>query len=694
MADQKYAAALDVGTSSVRFIVFQHDGTVAASVAQEVPTATPQPGWVEQDAEAVLQACVAVMAAGVAAAEAEASIAPEAIGCVGVTNHRESTVAWSAASGQPLAPMIIWSDVRTAAIVDRIAAEAGGERALAAITGLPMSTYFSAFKMRWLLENVPAVADAAADGDLRLSTVDAFVIARLTSGDVYVSDVTNASRTCLMDLSSLKWSSEALELFDLPPTALPTIVSSAEEYGRIDPAVVPDLAHVPLAGCLGDQQAALVGQRCFAAGLAKNTYGTGCFMLLNVGTTPRFSSAGLLGTVAYQLGPDAPVHYALEGSVAVAGLGVRWARDNLGIIDSPKQINELATAVDDTAGVVFVPAFSGLLRRTGLRTLAAHIARAILEAPCFRTAEVLVAMAADAPDVALSSLRVDGGMAASDLLLQTQADLIGIPVERPAMLETTALGAAFAAGLATGVWASPDAFAAATESQLTIVAPSYAETDSVAVAAIASRKAAWTHAVAQAKLPADYDEAASDAIKAQLADQIEVAQALQLLLASESEANNEYAMTKVPELEAQVAAARREADALRSQVATADASAREVTAAKSELEARLEVEVKNVAQLTGQVEAQSQVLAALAARYKALEKEAGEHRTAAADAAAAVDRMTAELETAARAVHSANKDVVSHAALAAAAHTRALVALGGLGVALTAGLGLFLRFRR
>ncbi len=387
------------------------------------------------------------------------------IASVGITNQRETTVVWSRSTGKPVYNAIVWQDTRTDQIVNELARDGGQDR-FRSKTGLPLATYFSGPKVRWILDNVPGAREAAKNGDLIFGNMDTFLLWWLTGGPnlgLHVTDVTNASRTMLMDLRTLEWDDELLETIGVPRAMLPEIRSSSEVYGRV---AAGDLAGVPLAGDLGDQQAATVGQVCFSVGEAKNTYGTGNFMLLNTGNELVQSKSGLLTTVAYGLG-DRPVVYALEGSIAITGALVQWLRDNLGIIQSSAEVETLARTVDDNGGIYFVPAFSGLFAPywksdargaiVGLTRYVnkGHIARAVLEATVYQTREVLDAMEADS-GISLKSLKVDGGMVYNDTLMQFQADILGVPVIRPKVAETTALGAAYAAGLATGVWGSLD----------------------------------------------------------------------------------------------------------------------------------------------------------------------------------------------------------------------------------------------
>jgi glycerol kinase len=452
----RYAAAIDQGTSSSRCILFDRDGGVAGSAQREHAQLHPRAGWVEHDPLEIVANVRAVVDEAVAAAGADAGD----VAAVGITNQRETTVLWDRASGEPVHNAIVWQDVRTGPLVAQLAD--GNLDRLRATTGLPLSTYFSGPKARWLLDADPSLRARAEAGELLFGTIDAWLIWQLTGGAAHVTDVTNASRTLLMDLGTLDWSPEALDLIGIPRAMLPEIRSSSEVYGSIRGTA---LDGVPVAGILGDQQAALFGQACFTPGEAKNTYGTGCFLLVNTGAEP-IASRELLSTVAYQLG-DAPPAYALEGSIAVAGAGVRWLRDQLGVIGSAGEVEELAASVPATGDVYVVPAFSGLFAprwREDARgtivgitayTTKAHIARAILEATAWQTREVLDAVR-DAAGIACDELKVDGGMTVDELLMQFQADVLGVPTVRPQVAETTALGAAYAAGLAVGVWSSPD----------------------------------------------------------------------------------------------------------------------------------------------------------------------------------------------------------------------------------------------
>ena len=452
-----YLGAIDQGTSSTRFIIFDDATRIVAASQIEHEQIYPRPGWVEHDPIEIWRNTQTV----VAAALRGAGLTPRDLAAIGITNQRETTVLWDRGTGIPLGNAIVWQDVRVADEVARFSARPGVEF-FRARTGLPLSSYFSSLKIRWLLDHVPGARERAARGDVLFGTIDTFLVWQLTGGamgGLHVTDVTNASRTQLMHLDTLDWDRELLAAFDIPRAMLPAIRSSSERYGQVR---TEPLDGVPIAGILGDQQAALVGQTCFRPGEAKNTYGTGCFLLLNTGGTAVRSTSGLLTTVAYKMGSDAP-RYALEGSVAVTGALVQWVRDNLGLIQKSADIESLAQSVPDNGGVYFVPAFSGLYaphwndgaRGTiiGLTRFAnrGHLARAALEATAFQTSEVLQAMERDS-GVRLDTLRVDGGMTDNDLLMQCQADILDRTVVRPQIRETTALGAAFAAGLAMGVF--------------------------------------------------------------------------------------------------------------------------------------------------------------------------------------------------------------------------------------------------
>jgi glycerol kinase len=449
----RFIGAIDQGTTSTRFIIFDADGGIVATAQREHAQIYPQPGWVEHDALEIMRNTDAV----IAAALQSAALSGSDIAAVGVTNQRETTLLWHRSTGQPLHNALVWQDTRVEPLVTRFAAEGGRDR-FRLHTGLPLSTYFSSLKLRWLLDHVPHARALAEQGELCFGTMDTWLLWNLRRG-CHLTDVTNASRTQLMNLSSLAWDPQLLRAFDIPESLLPRIVGSSEVYGEITQG---PLRGVPIAGVLGDQQAALVGQGCFAAGEAKNTYGTGCFLLMNTGTSAVQSNAGLLTTVAYRFG-NAPACYALEGSVAIAGALVQWLRDNLGLIATSADIEALAASVADNGDVYIVPAFSGLYAPywqesargviAGLTRYAtkAHLARAALEATAFQTRDVLAAMQSDS-GIALRELKVDGGMVLNELLMQFQADVLDTQVVRPRVTETTALGAAYAAGLAVGFW--------------------------------------------------------------------------------------------------------------------------------------------------------------------------------------------------------------------------------------------------
>jgi glycerol kinase len=446
-----YIGAIDQGTTSTRFIVFDRTGRIVNVAQKEHSQIYPQPGWVEHDAEEIWRRTQQVMEAALA----DPGLRSSDLAAVGITNQRETTVLWDRKTGDPVYRALVWQDTRTASAVAEMAAAEGPDR-FRGQTGLPLATYFSALKIRWILDNVPGVRARAQTGDILFGNMDTFLTWKLTGG-LHVTDCTNASRTQLMNLDTLDWDPALLDAFCIPRACLPRIASSSEIYGRV--AAGP-LAGVPIAGILGDQQAALVGQTCLQPGEAKNTYGTGCFLLLNTGSTPVASKHGMLTTVAYRFG-DAPAVYALEGSIAIAGALVQWVRDNFGLIEKSADIEALARSVPDNGGVYFVPAFSGLYAPywkdsargviAGLTRYAnkGHLARAVLEATAFQTREVVEAMEKDS-GIPLDVLRVDGGMVSNDLLMQFQADVLDRPVVRPQVQETTALGAAFAAGRAVG----------------------------------------------------------------------------------------------------------------------------------------------------------------------------------------------------------------------------------------------------
>jgi glycerol kinase len=455
MAD--YIGAIDQGTTSTRFIVFDRAGQIVASAQEEHEQIYPQPGWVEHDPEEIWRRTESVIAKAMQAGKFVA----KDLAAIGITNQRETTVVWNNKTGKPVYNAIVWQDTRVAADVAEFSKHGGQDR-YRAKTGLPLATYFSGLKIRWILENIPGARAQAEAGDLICGTIDTFLIWKLAGG-VHVSDVTNASRTQLMSLSTLQWDESILRDFGIPIQILPKIASSSEIYGH---AKLPAIRDVAIAGVLGDQQAALIGQVCFKPGQAKNTYGTGCFMLLNTGEKIVPSKFGLITTVAYKIG-DKPAQYALEGSIAITGALVQWLRDNIGLISSSEEIESLADTVKDNGGVYFVPAFSGLYapywKDTARGVIAGltryvnkgHLARAVLEATAFQVREVVEAMAKDST-MNLDFLRVDGGMVQNNLLMQFQADILGIPVVRPRVSETTALGACYAAGLAVGFFKDAD----------------------------------------------------------------------------------------------------------------------------------------------------------------------------------------------------------------------------------------------
>ncbi|MEJ5314222.1 MULTISPECIES: glycerol kinase GlpK [Anaerolinea] len=452
----KYAAALDQGTTSTRFMIFDYYGQVVAMDQKEHEQIYPKPGWVEHNPLEIWERTQEV----IEGALRKSGISPREIAAVGITNQRETTLLWEKATGKPVYNAIVWQDTRTDKICNDLAAQGGQDR-LRPKTGLPLATYFSGPKIRWILDNVPGVRERAERGEILFGTMDTWIIWNLTGG-VHVTDVTNASRTLLMNLETLDWDDELLNLLGIPRAILPQIRSSSEVYGYARGA----LDGVPVAGDLGDQQAALFGQACYDPGEAKNTYGTGCFMLLNTGTTPVPSRSGLLTTLGYKIG-NTPAVYALEGSIAITGALVQWLRDNLKIIENSRDIEGLARTVEDNGGIYFVPAFSGLFApywRSDARGVIVgltryinrgHIARAALEATAYQTREVLDAMNRDS-GITLTALKVDGGMVYNQLLMQFQADILGVPVIRPKVAETTSLGAAYAAGLAVGFWQTFD----------------------------------------------------------------------------------------------------------------------------------------------------------------------------------------------------------------------------------------------
>ena len=461
----KYVAAIDQGTTSTRCMIFDHGGNVIAVDQKEHQQIFPKPGWVEHDAleiwartQEVIEGAMQVR--GLQSAD---------IAAIGITNQRETTMIWDKNTGKPVYNAIVWQDTRTDVIVNVLAQEGGQDR-FRDKTGLPLSTYFSGPKIKWILDNVPDAREKAENGELLFGNIDTWLIWNLTGE--HITDVTNASRTMLMNLSTLDWDEDILKVLEIPRAILPQIKSSSEIYGNVGarrrasrPALggeTPPLQGIPISGDLGDQHAALFGQTCFGAGEAKNTYGTGCFMLMNTGETPVTSKAGLLTTLGYKIGDQKAV-YALEGSIAITGALIQWLRDNLGLIHASSEVEELAKSVEDNGGIYFVPAFSGLYAPywksdargaiVGMTRYVnkGHIARAALEATAYQTREVLDAMEADS-GVTLTALKVDGGMVFNELLMQFQSDILNVPVIRPKVAETTALGAAYAAGLAVGFW--------------------------------------------------------------------------------------------------------------------------------------------------------------------------------------------------------------------------------------------------
>jgi len=456
IAMTKYVGAVDQGTTSTRFMIFDHAGKVVGIDQKEHEQIYPKPGWVEHNPIEIWDRTKDVIAGALAKADLTAGD----LAAVGVTNQRETTVVWDKNTGEPVYNAIVWQDTRTDTICNKLAKD-GGQNRFRRKVGLPLATYFSGPKIKWILDNVPGAKAKAKQGELLFGNIDTWVIWNLTggpNGGVHVTDVSNASRTMLMNLNTLDWDPEILKIMGVPLNMLPKVVPSSAVYGE----AVGSLKGVPVAGDLGDQQAALFGQTCFSPGEAKNTYGTGCFMLLNTGTKPVQSKNGLLTTLGYKIGDQAAV-YCLEGSIAITGAVVQWLRDNLGLISKSADVETLAKTVEDNGGIYFVPAFSGLFAPywksdargaiVGMTRYVnkGHIARAALEATAYQTREVLDAMNADS-GVKLKALKVDGGMVFNDTLMQFQSDILGVPVIRPTVAETTALGAAYAAGLAVGYW--------------------------------------------------------------------------------------------------------------------------------------------------------------------------------------------------------------------------------------------------
>ena len=462
MTEEKYVLAIDEGTTSARAIIFNHSGQIVSVGQKEFEQIFPRAGWVEHDAVEIWESVREV----IGQALSKASINRHQLSAVGITNQRETAVVWDKNTGEPVYNAIVWQDTRTQKICDELAGDKGPDR-FKDICGLPLATYFSGPKVKWILDNVEGARAKAEAGDLLFGNMDTWVLWNLTggvNGGVHVTEPTNASRTMLMDVRKLQWDDSMCEVMGIPKSMLPEIKSSSEVYGKASRESL--LIDTPIAGILGDQQAATFGQACFEKGNAKNTYGTGCFMLMNTGQEAVFSENGLLTTVCYKLG-DQPTVYALEGSIAVAGSLVQWLRDNLRMFDSAPEIETLATSVEDNGGAYIVPAFSGLFAPywrpdargalVGLTRFVnrGHIARAVLEATAYQTREVLDAMNADS-GVPLTELKVDGGMTANETLMQFQADQVGVPVIRPVVAETTALGAAYAAGIAVGFWSGEE----------------------------------------------------------------------------------------------------------------------------------------------------------------------------------------------------------------------------------------------
>lgn len=452
----KYVGAVDQGTTSTRFMVFDHGGKVVGYEQKEHEQIYPKPGWVEHDPLEIWQATQDVISGTLKKLHLE----PKDLAAVGVTNQRETAVVWEKATGKPVYNAIVWQDTRTDQICNELAKDGGQDRFRTKV-GLPLATYFSGMKIKWILDNDPSLKEKAEKGEILFGNIDTWVIWNMTGGPkggVHITDVTNASRTFMMNLKTLDWDPEMLEVLGVPRAMLPEIKASSQVYGYAK----GDLEGVPVAGDLGDQQAALFGQTCYSPGEAKNTYGTGCFMLMNTGNEPIQSKNGLLTTLGYKIG-DEPAVYALEGSITITGALVQWIRDNLKMIEKSSDIEQLAKTVEDSGGIYFVPAFSGLFAPywksdargaiVGLTRYinAGHLARAVLEATAYQTAEVLEAMNKDS-GVELTALKVDGGMVFNETLMQFQSDILGVPVIRPTVAETTALGAAYAAGLAVGFW--------------------------------------------------------------------------------------------------------------------------------------------------------------------------------------------------------------------------------------------------
>ncbi len=455
----KYILALDQGTTSSRAILFDHSGTIINTAQKEFGQIFPQPGWVEHDAEEIWSSQYGVLAEVMA----KKSVNSGQIAAIGITNQRETTIVWDKATGKPVYHAIVWQDRRTAEYCDQLK-EQGLSKTIQEKTGLIIDAYFSATKLKWILDNVPGARDKAEKGELAFGTVDTWLIWKLSAGRLHITDVSNASRTMLLNIHNCEWDNELLKIFDIPRQILPEVKASSELYGTTGSIISPS-SNIPIAGVAGDQQAALFGQLCTQPGMVKNTYGTGCFMLMNTGTKAVTSKNNLLTTVAWKV--NNRVEYALEGSIFIAGAVVQWLRDGLHLIRSSGDVESLAAEVAETDGVYIVPAFAGLgaphwnpYARGSVFGMTrgstnAHIARAALESIAYQTYDVLKAMEADS-DISIRELRVDGGATANNLLMQFQSDILQVPVVRPKVYETTALGAAYLAGLAVGYWESTD----------------------------------------------------------------------------------------------------------------------------------------------------------------------------------------------------------------------------------------------
>ncbi len=461
MTDKKYILAFDQGTTSSRAILFDHHGSIVSKAQKEFEQIFPQPGWVEHDPNEIWSSQTGVAAEAIT----KAGIKATDVAAIGITNQRETTIVWDKNTGKPIYNAIVWQDRRTASLTDRLKKD-GLEETFRSKTGLVLDPYFSGTKIKWILDNVNGARRKADHGDLLFGTVDSWLIWKMTNGKVHVTDVTNASRTLIYNIHKQEWDEELLEILDIPASILPDVKSCSEVYGETAGDVFA--AKIPISGIAGDQQAALFGQVCTQKGMAKNTYGTGCFMLMNTGTKPMKSENKLLTTIAWQL--NGKTEYALEGSVFIGGAVVQWLRDGLGVIQKSEDVEALASQVDSSDGIYLVPAFSGLGAPhwdphargtiTGITrgTTKAHIARAALEAIAFQSADLLKAMASDS-GIQLKELRVDGGASVNSLLMQFQANILDVPVVRPKITETTALGAAYLAGLAVGYWEGVDKIA-------------------------------------------------------------------------------------------------------------------------------------------------------------------------------------------------------------------------------------------